>query len=386
MTDWLLVSVLSVIVAVLLGWGVPEWTVSRLLPVLETSHRKVRNYRGSPVPTGLGVAWAVWGVGVTLVGGLVSIAAWIALRLTAGSPQGTPPWLRALTSSPLSAALALMPVLLVFGVLVFGMIDDTYGDGASRGFAGHLRELAKGRLTTGGLKMLGIGALAVWAAGSASVRTAQFSATAYSGAGQVLTSLAAWVCGALTIALAANLVNLTDLRPGRALKSFGVLALVGVCAAGWATWQVLAAEASSGVLGMSAAARVPWFIATVLCIIALVFGPAIAVARPDLREKAMLGDAGANAMGALGGYLIAANLPLAGVAVAAAVLLALNIASERVSFSRVIERSRVLSRLDALGRIGADGTLAGADREERRGAQTPGTDSVHEGKRKEGGS
>jgi len=63
----------------------------------------------------------------------------------------------------------------------------------------------------------------------------------------------------------------------------------------------------------------------------------------------MLGDAGANALGAVVGALLLAG-PMWLLWAAAAVLLALQLASERVSFTRVIESNRVLRAADRLGR------------------------------------
>jgi uncharacterized membrane protein len=65
----------------------------------------------------------------------------------------------------------------------------------------------------------------------------------------------------------------------------------------------------------------------------------------------MLGDAGANALGAVVGTMVLAG-PMGLVWAAAAVLLALQLASERVSFTRVIESNRVLRAADRLGRRG----------------------------------
>ncbi len=79
-------------------------------------------------------------------------------------------------------------------------------------------------------------------------------------------------------------------------------------------------------------------------------GPVAAVWRYDVGERGMLGDAGANPMGAVAGMLIVAGLPAWGVVVYFAVMLALNLASERYSFSRLIESNAVLGRLDMLGR------------------------------------
>jgi hypothetical protein len=184
-----------------------------------------------------------------------------------------------------------------------GAYDDLAGSGDSRGFKGHLTALARGEVTTGAVKILGIGVAGLVAAALAGTKG---RATAF----DVL------VNGAL-IAGSANLLNLFDLRPGRAIK---VGALAGL----------------PGTLSGSAVAAAP-------------FGAALALLPEDLGERAMLGDAGANALGALLG-LSAARLPrpvrlglLTGVT-------ALNAASEVVSFTKVIQATPALRWLDQLGR------------------------------------
>jgi len=139
------------------------------------------------------------------------------------------------------------------------------------------------------------------------------------------------------IALTSNFVNLTDLRPGRALKAYLVLGALGVVIGG----SFFAAYFQFTPSGVASAAI--WAI--------LLVGPALAVWRYDLGERGMLGDAGANAIGAVAGLLIVSGLPLWGLAIYAAVMLALNLASERVSFSKVIDSTPPLRWLDGLGRV-----------------------------------
>jgi hypothetical protein len=272
----------------------------------------VTNYRGLPVPLGLGWAWFTWGVALILV----QLAAVL-----------VPP-VRAV-AMPLILPATVMPVLLVPAVAVFGLLDDLFGRGDTRGFRGHLSAAAHGRVTTGAVKLVGIGVLAL------------VSAWWMSRWGGVLHPVE-WLAGAAVIALTANLVNLLDLRPGRALKAYVLLALPSAALLAW---------------------RLAWgghWASAIL--LALVLGPALATFPPDLAERGMLGDMGANAAGALAGWLLAFALrpwPVALVAVAAA-LLALNLASERVSFSAVIEGNRVLRWFDSLGRT-AGGERDGPD-------------------------
>ncbi|MCG5472110.1 hypothetical protein LADH09A_006145, partial [Micromonospora sp. LAH09] len=79
-------------------------------------------------------------------------------------------------------------------------------------------------------------------------------------------------------------------------------------------------------------------------------GAAAGLLRDDLGEDVMLGDSGANALGALLGVALAARTGPLGRAGLLAVLAGLTAASEKVSFTSVIQRTPGLRELDALGR------------------------------------
>ena len=79
-------------------------------------------------------------------------------------------------------------------------------------------------------------------------------------------------------------------------------------------------------------------------------GAAVGLLRPDLAGESMLGDTGANAAGALLGTALVQGAGRRGRWAALAVLVGLTLASEKVSFTRVIESTPVLRELDALGR------------------------------------
>ena len=282
------------------------WFVMRaLVPTLEGSGAaRVSNYRGRTVVLGLGLVWVVWTIGLGFAGAVLAFVGRYA------PPEG---------GQPYSVLAVAAPVTLVLGALALGLADDVFGSGVDRGFRGHLGALFHGRLTTGGLKLLGIGLLAALAAGTETI--ADFPS-----------GTARWVLAVLAIALTANLINLLDLRPGRALKAYSLLA-------------VLAA------LAMFARGEGT----TALELLVVLLGPVAAVWRFDLRERAMLGDAGANAAGALIGWVaVVVFSEWWQLAIYVAVVLALNVTSERVSFSRVIEGNRVLSWLDGLGRLAHD--------------------------------
>jgi hypothetical protein len=196
----------------------------------------------------------------------------------------------------------------------FGALDDLTEspDGRSKGFRGHVGALAEGRLTTGGVKLLGITAGSLLAAalatrgGRGPTSSARIADVALSGA---------------LVAGTANLVNLFDLRPGRALK------------------VVAALTAPVAVAGGPGAP-----LAAATC------GAAVSALPADLAERTMLGDTGANALGALAGTALALSARWPVRAVALTGVVGLTVLSERVSFSRVIESTPVLRRLDGWGR------------------------------------
>ena len=85
--------------------------------------------------------------------------------------------------------------------------------------------------------------------------------------------------------------------------------------------------------------------------VALVVGAGAGLIMADLQERLMLGDAGANVLGAaLGLGVVLACSP--GVRTGVLVVVALlNLASERVSFSRVINAVPPLRAFDRIGRL-----------------------------------
>lgn len=309
--------------AALLGVGVPWLFMRALVPsLLGLPNSTVSNYRGRPVSAGLGIVWLVWS-GCAIVGGVAS-------------------------GSVLSATL--LEVLTLAGPLALvafamGLVDDAYGSSDAKGFKGHLKAMARGRLTTGGLKLVGIG-LASLVVALIVREIAPWGVSEVLGSdpwswlrigGSILLAGAA-------IALTSNFLNLMDLRPGRALKAYSVLA---TAAAVSTAFLLYALPPDSG---LTTPERILGFFGLLIFLL----GPAVAVWRFDLGEVAMLGDAGANPMGAVAGMLIVLGLPTWGLIVYTALMFGLNLASERFSFSKVIEATPVLRWLDGLGRLPAD--------------------------------
>jgi UDP-GlcNAc:undecaprenyl-phosphate GlcNAc-1-phosphate transferase len=258
--------------------GCAAWATVRLRLRAPPTRLVRTNVSGRAVPAVLGDALAAGGL-VGLVGVLLGD--------------------RTASGGRMAAAVAVVVAVMWAG----GRADDLRGDEGDRGFRGHLRAAAAGRMTGGLVKI---------AAGGAS---------GFAGA---LLVAGGWdvVLVAATVALGANLFNLLDRAPGRAGKLW-LLAVGPVAALGTESWTVAAA----GTIG------------------------ALVVLLPlDLGARAMLGDAGANPLGAVWGLGLAAALPVRATALAVGVLLILNVASERWSFSAVIEQTPGLRGFDRLGR------------------------------------
>jgi UDP-N-acetylmuramyl pentapeptide phosphotransferase/UDP-N-acetylglucosamine-1-phosphate transferase len=233
---------------------------------------------------------------VSLVGGIACAVGAGLVAAAAGGPVGV------------AAAVAGL------GAGAVGAYDDAVGGrpghAGAKGFRGHLAALRRGTVTSGLVKIAGVGVAALAAAGHLDHRSP----------GRRLNVVDTLAAGAL-IAGTANLFNLLDLRPGRALK-VGLAASVPLVAAGGPAAPVAAATA----------------------------GAAAALLPADLGERTMLGDAGANALGALLGTVAAARTGRRGRLALLAGVAALTALSERVSFTRVIESTPVLRELDQLGR------------------------------------
>jgi UDP-N-acetylmuramyl pentapeptide phosphotransferase/UDP-N-acetylglucosamine-1-phosphate transferase len=275
----------------LLGAAATSWAVLRLgrgVPVLREPWART-NHAGDPVTLLEGPAWVTGAVAGVVLGAVAGAAAGATGSHLDGGPR------RASLRSAVVVAIAA-------GAL--GVVDDLAGGTSDKGLKGHLGALARGEVTTGAVKVVGLAATGLVGA-------------ALSDAGRPFRpGLVATLVGGAVVAGAANAVNLFDLRPGRALK-------------------VTVAAALPFVGGVSGAAAV---------------GASLGVVRDDLRATAMLGDTGANAAGALVGLALVERTGTVGRVGALVVLAALTIASERVSFTRVIEGRPLLRRLDEWGR------------------------------------
>jgi UDP-N-acetylmuramyl pentapeptide phosphotransferase/UDP-N-acetylglucosamine-1-phosphate transferase len=228
---------------------------------------------------------------------------------------------------PAAALLTLVPVMLIqslagvhllygdsgivalyaLGVLLLGLVDDMIGDAGSapRGIRAHTSALFGGELSTGALKAVGSLGLALFALHYLRLSNGR------------------WLLAAAVLVLATNAFNLLDLRPGRALKVFVVLG------------TALSAAAAD--------LRTLW-------LLGLFAAPAVVAGGYDLRERGMLGDTGANLLGALAGLWLVFTLSGTGQAIALAALVIITVYGEFFSISELVERTPGLRELDSWGR------------------------------------
>ncbi|WWD84491.1 hypothetical protein TEGL_29240 [Terrisporobacter glycolicus ATCC 14880 = DSM 1288] len=197
--------------------------------------------------------------------------------------------------------------LFIFGMMAMffaGIIDDTIGNRDVSGLKGHFKSLFKGKLTTGGFKALFGGFVGLVISVSISKNITDI------------------IINTLIIALSTNLMNLFDLRPGRAIKVYLVIMItIFITLTGYIKILPL-----------------------------LILPNVLAYFNFDLKAKAMMGDTGSNALGISIGILMAFGYTL-NVRIGWLVFLVLiHLLTEKFSLTKIIEKNKLLNFIDRLGR------------------------------------
>lgn len=185
-----------------------------------------------------------------------------------------------------------------------GILDDIIGNRDVSGLKGHFKSLLNGKLTTGGFKALFGGFIGL-------VISIAISKNIYD-----------IVINTLIIALSTNLMNLLDLRPGRAIKGYLLISIVLLSTLGEYTRNLLL----------------------------LIFPNVIAYFNQDLKAKAMMGDTGSNVLGISIGILFVMGYPLKVRLIWLAFLIFIHILTEKYSLTKIIENNKFLNFIDKLGR------------------------------------
>ena len=185
-----------------------------------------------------------------------------------------------------------------------GILDDIIGNRDVSGLKGHFKSLLNGKLTTGGFKALFGGFIGL-------VISIAISKNIYD-----------IVINTLIIALSTNLMNLLDLRPGRAIKGYLLISIVLLFTLGEYTRNLLL----------------------------LIFPNVIAYFNQDLKAKAMMGDTGSNVLGISIGILFVMGYPLKVRLICLAFLIFIHILTEKYSLTKIIENNKFLNFIDKLGR------------------------------------
>ncbi len=284
---------IGIVIALILGALGGLLAATSLESLLRIPSLERMNYRQRPVATAGGLAAFI---GAALVLAILIASGWVMHRgqlVHAGQQTATA-----------------FAILASFTLL--GFVDDVLGNGDDRGFRGHVRALRSGRLTTGALKMIGGAAIAILV-----------SAVPPGSIGK-------HVASAALIALGANTANLFDRAPLRCVK---------IATLAWLPIVILAASRIA--VGDELYGS--------MIVVAIGVGSMWGLASREARESLMLGDAGANALGAIVGYAAAATVGVVAQVVMVIALVALNVVSERTSFSAIIAKHRWLDAIDRFG-------------------------------------
>ncbi|MNI04746.1 Glycosyl transferase family 4 [compost metagenome] len=257
------------------------------------AHQRVeQNYRGDLIPTGLGIY--IW------------LLVWLQELLLSLYTSIFPE----LTGLAAIRSLNNIYVLAVTIILAVGWLDDTIGHKHIKGLRGHLTFLLQqGTISMGIVKIVGFTAVSIWVLLQLDMEPYSFFHIGLK---------------LMLILLMTNGLNLLDVRPGRALKVFMLMAV------GAALFFVE--------------------LKVMIFMLPVVVGGMILFPY-DVRGRLMLGDTGANLVGFSLGFwfMIGAPVWVEWMLVIGGVTL--HIVAEKSSMTRLIENNRLLNWLDRLGRV-----------------------------------
>ncbi|MDO7786415.1 hypothetical protein [Desulforamulus aquiferis] len=272
-------DLLLVLIALVLAFTLARFALPGLLKIIGEAGFVRPNFRGDKIPVGAGLLF--------FLSALLPTALLIIWQ-------------------PETYKIGGLAFLFALGTMtLLGIVDDVFGSRADSGLKGHIKKLLRGELTTGGLKLVAGGLMALVVAGVISPRWPDI------------------LVNTIVIALSVNAINLLDLRPGRAGKGY-LLGVVLLTSAAWPSYELI------------------WCLVTAAILLAYL--------PIDLKAGAMMGDTGSNALGATIGITAAMVLLWPVKLGYLAFLVVFHLFTEKYSLTKIIEKNKMLNYLDQLGR------------------------------------
>lgn len=250
------------------------------------------NYKNEMIPVGMGIVFLPMIIINSIILGFVTL---------------NNIWFVSSSNYNLNIVWLLCLALYIFSMMAMffaGGLDDLIGNRNVSGLKGHFKSLFKGELTTGGFKALfgGFVGLVVSVC--------------------ISSSIVDIIVNTLIIALSTNLMNLFDLRPGRAIKAYLVIMIpIYITLTGYTKVFPL-----------------------------LILPNVLAYFNTDLKARGMMGDTGSNVLGISIGVLMALGYGIKVRLAWLVFLILMHLITEKFSLTKIIEKNRVLKFIDNLGR------------------------------------
>ena len=250
------------------------------------------NYKNEMIPVGMGIVFLPMIIINSIILGFVTL---------------NNIWFVSSSNYNLNIVWLLCLALYIFSMMAMffaGALDDLIGNRIVSGLKGHFKSLFKGELTTGGFKALfgGFVGLVVSVC--------------------ISSSIVDIIVNTLIIALSTNLMNLFDLRPGRAIKAYLVIMIpIYITLTGYTKVFPL-----------------------------LILPNVLAYFNTDLKARGMMGDTGSNVLGISIGVLMALGYGIKVRLAWLVFLILMHLITEKFSLTKIIEKNRVLKFIDNLGR------------------------------------
>lgn len=250
------------------------------------------NYKNEMIPVGMGIVFLPMIIINSIILGFVTL---------------NNIWFVSSSNYNLNIVWLLCLALYIFSMMAMffaGALDDLIGNRNVSGLKGHFKSLFKGELTTGGFKALfgGFVGLVVSVC--------------------ISSSIVDIIVNTLIIALSTNLMNLFDLRPGRAIKAYLVIMIpIYITLTGYTKVFPL-----------------------------LILPNVLAYFNTDLKARGMMGDTGSNVLGISIGVLMALEYGIKVRLAWLVFLILMHLITEKFSLTKIIEKNRVLKFIDNLGR------------------------------------